>query len=224
MSLSHCTTEQFDFDRRESDMAQLFTRGCEQLGLTLSTTAQQQLFDHLVLLERWNKRLNLTAIVSPREAIIQHLLDSLAIAKLVKGQYIMDIGSGGGFPGIPLAVIFPEKKITLLDSRGKRVEFLRHASATIGLKNVTAVKTRVQDFRPTEKFDTLVTRAFSSLSDMLAWTHHLQFPGARLLAMKGKWPNQEIEPLQTSFKSRLRVESVKVPFLDAERHVVIIDS
>ncbi len=223
MRPSHSTTEQIGFDRLEPGLNSLFQQGCQQLGLACPAKAEQQLSDHLMLLVRWNKRLNLTAIVSPREMLVQHVLDSLAVTKLLKGQRIIDIGSGGGFPGMPLAAIFPEREFTLLDSRGKRVEFLRHASATIGLKNVKAVQSRIEDFRPGVKFDTLIARAFSSLSDMFFTTRHLHSAGSTLLAMKGRHPDREIEGLRADPDLAIQVEPIEVPFLEAQRHAVIID-
>ena len=162
------------------------------------------------------------------DMVIQHLLDSLAIAKFVQGDAVLDIGSGGGFPGIPLAIYLanscPEATVTLLDSRGKRVEFLRHAVATLGLKNALPVKTRVEDFRPEQTFDTLICRAFSSLTDMLIRTEWLQSEGTRFIAMKGKWPYEEIDQLGSlQNKLHVNVEVVSVPFMHAERHAVIIE-
>ena len=204
-------------------MATTLDQGCAQLGLDLSAEQHRQMIDHLVLLERWNRKLNLTAIVSAQQMVVQHLLDSLAIMPLISGPRILDIGSGGGFPGMPLAVAVPELSVTLLDSRGKRVEFLRHVAAHTKLKGVVTVKSRVEDFRPSEKFDTLVTRAFSSLQDMLQWTAALHSAGSRLVAMKGKAPTDEINQLPEEWRQRLEVVPLSVPFLDAERHAVIVE-
>ena len=202
---------------------QLLNDGSNQLGIGLSVTQQKQLLTHIQLVQRWNRRLNLTAIISPREMVIQHLLDSLSIVSDVQGSRIIDIGSGAGFPGIPFAITLPDQQVTLLDTRGKRVEFMRHASASIGLKNTRAVKSRVENYRPAEKFDTLITRAFSSLSDMLAWTKAMHTPGSRMLAMKGKLPTDEIEQLTPAWQAKLKVKQIQVPFLEAKRHLVIIE-
>ncbi len=175
---------------------------------------------HAGLLQHWNRRLNLTAITDPAGVVVQHLLDSLAVAPWVRGGRVLDIGSGGGFPGIPLAAALPQVQFTLLDSRGKRVEFLRHAAATLGLGNVAVVKSRVEDYRPDEKFDTLVCRAFASLEEILTLTAHLQEPGTRLLAMKGRLAPDEVRALPARGHRDITVDPVVVPFLDAERHVV----
>jgi len=227
MTARHSTTEPNparDFDPAALD---LLLRGLDHYGLDLSAEQIGQLTGHLTLLEKWNRRLNLTAIVSPAEMVVQHVLDSLAlVAHLAESPgddgRILDIGTGGGFPGVPLAVALPDCHVGLLDSRGKRIEFLRHACATLGLGNIELVKSRVEDYRPTVKFDTLVTRAFSSLKDMLGWTAALQQPGVRMLAMKGKHPAVEIEALPKLWRAQVDVTPLNVPFLDAERHLVTI--
>ena len=198
----------------------LLHRGVAALGLGMSPEDESALLRHAGLLRHWNRRLNLTAITDPAGVVVQHLLDSLAVAPWVRGGRVLDIGSGGGFPGIPLAVALPEVRFTLLDSRGKRVEFLRHAAAALGLGNVAVVKARVEDYRPAEKFDTLVCRAFAPLEEMLTLTAHLQAPGTRLLAMKGRSARDEVRALPAGRRRGVAVEPVTVPFLDAERHVV----
>jgi len=203
-------------------MSDALAEGCEHLALSVTDHQKKQMLDHLVLLERWNRKLNLTAIVSAEQMVVRHLLDSLSIARLVQGQRLIDIGSGGGFPGMPIAVIKPDLDVTLLDSRGKRVEFLRHVVAHNRLANVSTVKSRIEDYRPPEKFDTLVSRAFSSLHDMLHWTSHLHQPGGQLLAMKGKRPEEELAQLEDHWQCQIKTEAVKVPMLEADRHVVIL--
>lgn len=186
----------------------------------MSPESESTLMRHAELLQHWNRRLNLTAITDPAGVVVQHFLDSLAVAPWVRGGRVLDIGSGGGFPGIPLAVALPQVQFTLLDSRGKRVEFLRHAAATLGFGNVAVVKARVEDYRPDEKFDTLVCRAFASLEEILTLTAHLQEPGTSLLAMKGRSAPDEVRALPARGHRDIAVDPVVVPFLDAERHVV----
>jgi 16S rRNA (guanine527-N7)-methyltransferase len=157
------------------------------------------------------------------DMIVQHLLDSLAIAPFVRGRSLLDIGSGGGFPGMPLAIVDPSLAVTLLDSRGKRIEFLRYACATLGIGNVQLARQRAEDCRPGVKFDTLATRAFASLADTLKLTAGLHQPGCRMLAMKGKIPDREIELLDPVFRDRVTIEKLNVPFLAAERHLIIIE-
>ncbi len=197
--------------------------GLSQQGLTVSEATLEQLLTHLSLLEKWNRRLNLTAIVSPREMVIHHVLDSLSIASVLGEERVLDIGSGGGFPGVPLALALPKVEVCLLDARGKRVEFLRYVIAACGISNANAVHARIEDYLPPQKFDTLVTRAFSSLGDMLDWTAPVHQTAARLLAMKGRRPDDEIDALPAMWQDRVHIRPLQVPFLDAERHLVEID-
>ncbi len=207
------------FDQQAVDMLR---SGIDLLGLTVSEQQMARLLRHLSLLERWNRKLNLTAIVSPKEMVVQHVLDSLALVTLVEKDSLLDIGTGGGFPGMPLAIMNPESRVGLLDTRGKRIEFLRFVIGANRLTNVTGIKSRVQDYQPPQKFDTLVTRAFSALGDMIEWTSDLQQPGCRLLAMKGRKPDQEIAALDQHWQNKVRVHPLTVPYLDAERHVIEI--
>lgn len=199
-------------------------RGCARLGIALTPQQQARLCGHLQLLEKWNRRLNLTAIRGDA-MVARHLLDSLTILPFVGDGTVLDIGSGGGFPGIPLAIANPRLRVTLLDSRGKRVEFLRAVCAHLDLDNVQVVKERVEEYRPVVKFDTLTTRAFAPLADTLQKTVRLHCPGSRLLAMKGKMPTQEITQLRAGrhVTKRVAIEKLRVPFLAAERHLIIIE-
>ena len=198
-------------------------QGCERLGIALSADQSARLRRHLALLAKWNRRLNLTSVKGMDDMVVRHLLDSLAIARFVRGQSLLDIGSGGGFPGMPLAVINPQLEVTLLDSRGKRIEFLRYACAALDLGGVSVVRGRVEDYRPAEKFDTLAVRAFASLGETLKATAALHRPGVRLLAMKGRLPVREMAALSDSWRERMIVEKLQVPFLAAERHLIIIE-
>ena len=198
-------------------------QGCERLGIALSADQGARLRRHLALLAKWNRRLNLTSVKGMDDMVVRHLLDSLAIARFVRGQSLLDIGSGGGFPGMPLAVINPQLEVTLLDSRGKRVEFLRYACTALDLGGVSVVRGRVEDYRPAQKFDTLAVRAFASLGETLKATVALHRPGVRLLAMKGRLPVREMAALSDSWRERMIVEKLQVPFLAAERHLIIIE-
>lgn len=219
-------------------------QGCERLGIALSVDQGARLRRHLGLLAKWNRRLNLTSVNGMDDMVVRHLLDSLAIARFVRGRSLLDIGSGGGFPGMPLAIVNPRLKVTLLDSRGRRIEFLRYVRAALSLGNVSVARGRVEDYRPAEKsagsefsrspqgayqgryaqkFDTLAVRAFASLGDTLKATAALHRPGARLLAMKGRMPAREIACLDSRWRERMTVEKLHVPFLAAERHLIIIE-
>ena len=163
-----------------------------------------------------------TAIKDRDAVVVHHLLDSLAILPWIVGARVLDIGSGGGFPGLPLAIARPDIQVQLLDSRGRRVAFLRHVITTLGVTNADVISTRVEDYRPAEKFDTLVCRAFASLADIVALTASLQQPATRLLAMKGKSVFEELAALPPAWRTRVDVTEVSVPLLEAERYVAVI--
>ena len=197
--------------------------GCAMLDLDLNLQIEQRFLDHLVLLQKWNRRLNLTAITDPTEMIVQHLFDSLSLIPFIKGQKILDIGTGGGFPGLPLAIYEPSYNVVLLDSRGKRIEFLRNVISKLKISNASVQNNRIEDYQPVEKFDTLTARAFSSIADLLNLSNHLLTSGTRVLAMKGKYPEQELASLSSDVIDRMRVEKLEVPFLQADRYLIIID-
>ncbi len=222
MNATPSNTDNSAFESFDPGAIELLRSGIDTLQLDASERQIVSLIRHLSLLERWNRKLNLTAIVSPREMVVQHVLDSLAMVNLVGADSVLDIGTGGGLPGVPLAIMKPDSRIGLLDSRGKRIEFLRFVTGANKLGNVTGIKSRVQDYQPEQKFDTLVTRAFSALGDMIEWTAGLQHPGGRMLAMKGRQPEQEIAALSEHWQRKIKVHQLTVPYLDAERHVVEI--
>ena len=197
--------------------------GCEQLGMTLSADQQMRLRGHLELLAKWNCRLNLTAIKGMDDMVVRHVLDSLAIAPFVRGDSLLDLGSGGGFPGLPLAIAHPHWRVTLLDSRARRVAFLRQVCAVLDLDHVSVVQERVENYRPAEKFDTLAARAFASLGDTLRATTALHHPGGCLLAMKGRMSAQEMARLDSPWRERMTFAKLHVPFLSAERHLIMIE-
>ena len=210
--------------------AQNLIEGCERIGIVINAHQQRSLLTHIELLAKWNARLNLTAIESKDDMISRHILDSLAIQRYVIGSTLLDIGSGGGFPGLPLAIVKPQWQVTLLDSRGKRVEFLRNCISSLALKNVSLVKSRIENYQPHGKFDTLTARAFSSLPELVRLSQANLRQGTRLLALKGRFPAKEIESLTDELpklpeqmRPRLTIEKLEVPFLEAQRHLIIID-
>jgi 16S rRNA (guanine527-N7)-methyltransferase len=191
--------------------------GLESLNLSLSENQIEQLLDFIKLLEKWNKAYNLTAI-RDREAMVSlHLLDSLAITPYIEGKKIIDIGTGAGLPGIPLAIYFPEIEFTLLDSNAKKTRFVQQAILELKLKNVSVCHSRVEQFHPENSFDTVITRAFASLSDIVEWTAHLLSKEGVLLAMKGQSPDVLI---MESAKTTLI--PVNVPGISADRCLVKI--
>lgn len=192
--------------------------GLAQLGLDL-TQGQQQLLYYLELLAKWNHTYNLTAIRQPEAMLVQHIFDSLAIWPYIPAGNILDVGTGAGLPGIPLAIALPAKHFTLLDSNGKKCRFLLHVKHELQLDNIVVVQQRAKEFQGT--YTSITSRAFASLADMLQNTQHLCSNKGIFLAMKGSYPASEIAEMPPEF-SLERVVKLTVPYLTAERHVVII--
>lgn len=197
------------------------TIGSVAAGVDLDAHALQQFEEYLDLLGKWNSVYNLTAIREPSKWVSHHLLDSLAVVRHLPCGRVIDVGSGAGLPGIPIAVACASRQIVLLDSSQKKCAFLRQASTLLGLKRVEVVTSRVEDYRPAQPFDVVISRAFSDLSDFVATARHLCATGGRLLAMKGIYPHEEIAQLPAGAVER--VERLHVPMLEAERHLVFID-
>lgn len=203
-----------------SDFAKALAAGIDELGLTIPSSVQAALLEFLQLLLKWNKAYNLTAITDPNQMITQHVLDSLSIAAYCHGNRILDVGSGAGFPGIPLALTFPEKSFVLLDSQQKKTTFLIQAVATFKIVNVSIVRARVEQYVADACFDTIICRAFGTIEDILEKTRHLLCAEGRWLLMKGVFPREELEGLALPYS----VQQLKVPGLGAERHLVIIEN
>lgn len=200
-------------------------QGTTALNLSLSDAQLTKLITYIELLQHWNRTHNLTAIDNIEEMLTKHLLDSLAIAPHIIGSRIIDVGTGPGLPGIPLAICFPEKEIVLLDSHTKKIQFLIHTKHQLQLSNVEVVKSRVESYQPLCCFDMVTTRAFSQLSDIIEKTLNLCCEGGIVLAMKGSYPEQElidVKELKIAELLEFEIIKLKVPFLEAERHLVII--
>ncbi len=176
---------------------------------------------YLALLVRWNAKWNLTAVRDPRDMVVRHLFDSLAVDPWVRGPRIVDVGTGAGLPGIPLALLRPTHRFTLLDSAGKRTRFLQHVVARLGLENVEVVQARVEDYDATAGFDTVVSRAFTSVDRFAATAGHLCGPGGRLLAMAGQFPADDLAALPDGWRLTAAGRLV-VPGLEAARHAVLL--
>ncbi len=194
--------------------------GAAELGVELDESAQHALLSYLALLKRWNKVYNLTAIKGDANMLTRHLLDSLSVVTKLQGNRTIDIGTGAGLPGIPVAIADPGMQVTLLDSNAKRCRFLRQVQAQLKLNNVTIVQKRVEEYQPAEKFDNLLSRAFSSLQSFISSSAHLLAEGGQLIAMKGVWPGDEKEQLTSGFKIN-EVVKIIVPGLPEQRHLVI---
>ena len=195
--------------------------GLRKLGLDLAPEVQAQLLKFIGLLHKWNKVHNLTAIREPFKMVTHHLLDSLAVLPYISGERLVDVGSGGGLPGIPLAIEKPDLSITVLDSNHKKTGFMRQAVIDLGLKNVEVVGERVELFRPEQLFDTVISRAFSDLAEFVKLTRHLLASGGKFLAMKGVYPYEEIAALPPDIKVE-EVIALEVPELGAKRHLVVM--
>ena len=193
--------------------------GCEALAILLPEGASARLSAYLTLLERWNRAYNLTAVRDPGAMVVRHVLDSLSILPWLEGPRVLDVGSGAGLPGIPLAVVRPDCEFCLLDSNGKRTRFLTQVAGELRLRNARVVRGRVEDYRPENLFDTVVSRAFATLADMAADAGRLCAPTGRLLAMKGVFPDDELARLPAGYVV-VDVYPLRVPSLDAERHLV----
>jgi 16S rRNA (guanine527-N7)-methyltransferase len=183
---------------------------------------QEKFLSYLDLLQQWNRVYNLTAIHDFKEMIYLHLLDSLAIHSYLHGERIIDVGTGAGLPGIPLALIHPQKKFFLLYSNSKKTRFLTQAIIELKIKNIEVVHERAEKYLPPEKFDSVVSRAFASLQAMLANTKNLIAPHGRFLAMKGVYPENEIREIPSEFKV-VEVHKLIIKGLDAERHLVCLE-
>lgn len=193
--------------------------GINELGLCLPTTSISLLIDFARILCKWNQVYNLTSITLLEDIIVKHILDSLSIAPFINGPHVIDIGSGAGFPGIPCAFALPALHFTLLDSNGKKTRFLTHVVGELGLINVDIVQDRVEDYRPSQCFNTIVTRACSSLQNVSDLARHLACKEGELLIMKGQYPKEELENL----KERVKVYPLEVPGLNEQRHLVLIE-
>jgi 16S rRNA (guanine527-N7)-methyltransferase len=196
-------------------------RDAGTLGVVLSAEDAARLFKLLDELERWNRRYNLTGIRTRATMVTHHLLDSLAVHPDLEGERIADVGTGAGFPGLPLAVCNPQRHFTLIDSTAKKIRFVEHAARVLGLGNVSAVHARVEVLEVERPFDTVVARAFAPLPELLSKVGRLCGPQSRVLAMKGKWPKAEIEALPASWQM-IGSRELKVPGLEAARCVVVL--
>ena len=196
--------------------------GIQTLGLNCSANQQQQLLTYLEMLQRWNKAYNLTAIREPIQMVRLHLLDSLAIHPYIQGvKNIIDVGTGPGLPGIPLAILNTDINFTLLDSNGKKTRFLFQAINDLSLANAKEVNQRVEKYQSKSSFDIVVSRAFSSIPDMLNQCDHLVSKSGCFLAMKGKKPDSELSQITKNYKV-VDLSQVNVPKIDSERHLIKI--
>lgn len=203
-------------------LAAKLAQGIVQLGLALPPPTQQRLLDYVALLQKWNKVYNLTAVREAQKMVGHHLLDCLAVVPHVSAATILDVGSGAGLPGIPLALALPRAQVTLLDSGRKKAAFLRQAVIELKLANAEVVCERVEDWRPSRRFELVISRAFSDLPEFAELAGHLVAPGGVLAAMKGVYPHAELAQLPAEYRLKQALP-LPVPGVRGERHLVLIE-
>lgn len=193
--------------------------GLKKQGIDCSVEIRRKLVTFIELLVKWNRVYNLTAIRDVKKMVSHHVLDSLAVVPFLHGVEVLDVGSGAGLPGVPLALISPERQFVLLDSNAKKTRFMQQAKTELGLDNVTVATARVEDFHPGKKFDTILSRAFASISQMLLLAGHLCQPKGVIVALKGAYPVDELNDLPQGYIIKA-VEHITVANMDEQRHVV----
>ncbi|MFZ0219374.1 MAG: 16S rRNA (guanine(527)-N(7))-methyltransferase RsmG [Candidatus Aquirickettsiella sp.] len=206
------------------DFKQLHTALLKQLDqnhFNFDEITNKKLVEYVLLLNKWNQIHNLTSIRDPLQMLSKHILDSLAISRYLQGPHILDVGTGAGLPGIPLALTHPHYHFTLLDSNGKKTRFLTHVLQTLMITNIDIIPLRVEKYHPDHCFDSVVSRAFSQLNEFLHKTKHLCCENAIFLAMKGQYPIEEINVLDTKFKL-VETKALQIAGLDEKRHLLII--
>ncbi|MCH9643865.1 MAG: 16S rRNA (guanine(527)-N(7))-methyltransferase RsmG [Gammaproteobacteria bacterium] len=188
------------------------------LNLTLSENQQQQLLDYLAILIKWNKAYNLVGAHDEQTLLTHHLLDSLSVTPFIKQSPVLDVGTGAGLPGIPLAIALPEIQFTLIDSNGKKTRFLKQVTSQLSLKNVQAVQDRVENLQTNHGFNVIISRAVGSVALLMSCSQHLLKPGGEMMLMKGAIPQQELAAID----NEQRIEELKVPGVEGQRHLIII--
>jgi len=194
-------------------------QGVEQAGLALSDSTLKKLMNYLALLQKWNRVHNLTAVRDVEDMVTLHLLDSLSVLPHINANNLLDVGSGGGLPGIPLAICLPDLQVTVIDSSQKKASFMRQAKAELNITNLQVVSGRVEQYKPAHHFEIIISRAFSEISLFLNLTKHLLTENGKWLAMKGGYPEEELAKTQAK---ATEIIPLAVPGLDAQRHLVVI--
>lgn len=188
-------------------------------NLTATDKQKKQLIDFVGMLNKWNKAYNLTSVRDPAQMLIRHVMDSLVVSPHLSGSRFIDVGTGPGLPGIPLAILNPDKNFVLLDSLGKRIRFQKQVQFELGLDNIVPTESRVEAYQDETGFDGVLSRAFASIDDMLNWCHHLPQKNGVFYALKGQLAEDEMASIPTGFKL-LEVIALQVPTLDEQRHLV----
>nr|WP_232367640.1 16S rRNA (guanine(527)-N(7))-methyltransferase RsmG [Alteromonas pelagimontana] len=202
-------------------LADILSVGLDKLGFAVSEEQQLKLVGYVERLHKWNKAYNLTSVRDPEQMMVKHILDSLTVKPFIIANRVIDVGTGPGLPGFPLAIVLPHTEFTLLDSLGKRVRFMKQCAHELGVDNVTPIHSRVEDHQPDPLYDVVISRAFASLKDMLHWCAHLVDSSGEFLALKGQYPQDEITQVSYHFQVD-SVTALCVPDLIGERHLVTI--
>ncbi|WP_394128325.1 16S rRNA (guanine(527)-N(7))-methyltransferase RsmG [Vibrio hepatarius] len=193
-----------------------------QTDLEVSPHQRDQLVGYVEMLNKWNKAYNLTSVRDPQEMLVKHIMDSIIVSTHLQGERFIDVGTGPGLPGIPLAIMNPTKQFCLLDSLGKRIRFIKQVLHELKIDNVNPIQSRVEEYQPEDKFDGVLSRAFASITDMVEWCHHLpKADTGNFLALKGQLPQDEIDQLP-EWCSVTDIKALNVPQLEGERHLVIL--
>ncbi|EKT61403.1 16S rRNA (guanine(527)-N(7))-methyltransferase RsmG [Providencia sneebia] len=190
-------------------------------NIELSEKQKQQLVGYVELLAKWNNAYNLTSVRDPRQMLIRHIMDSIVVNDRLKGSTFIDVGTGPGLPGVPLAIVRPDSHFVLLDSLGKRIRFLKQVQHELGLNNIEPIQARVEEYQTDIGFDGVISRAFASLHDMLSWCHHLPNENGLFYALKGIVRDEELTELPSGFVVK-SITELKVPELNEQRHLVIL--
>ncbi|HHR6081152.1 TPA: 16S rRNA (guanine(527)-N(7))-methyltransferase RsmG [Providencia alcalifaciens] len=201
------------------DLLSKLTKLLAKTDIQLTDKQKQQLVDYVGLLHKWNKAYNLTSVREPEQMLVRHIMDSIVVNGHLKGDKFIDVGTGPGLPGVPLAIVRPDAHFVLLDSLGKRIRFLKQVQHELGLTNIEPVQSRVEEYPVEDGFDGVISRAFASLNDMLSWCHHLPAREGRFYALKGVVRDEELAQLPEGFEVE-SITELKIPELDEQRHLV----
>lgn len=206
-------------------MREILEAGLKDLVIDATEQQVDKMLQYLEMLEKWNKTHNLTSITDPVDMVTLHILDSLSVLPYITGPSLLDAGSGGGLPGLIIAIMLPDVDIVSVDTRGKKIQFQAHAAAELGLENFQAVQARVEEIDAEQPFDQVISRAFSSLMNFTDWTVELIAPNGQWLAMKGRLPTDELAEIQEERERvPVAIEKLKVPNFNGERHLIIFDA
>ena len=190
-----------------------------EMDISATELQQKQLVGFVEMLNKWNKAYNLTSVRSPEQMLIRHVMDSLVVSPYLEGQRFIDVGTGPGLPGIPLAILNPDKEFVLLDSLGKRIRFQKQVQFELKINNFTSIESRVEAYQPEQKFDGVLSRAFASIADMLNWCHHLPKENGLFYALKGQLTAAELAAIPAEF-TLVDTITLEVPKLEEQRHLL----